>query len=188
MLNHFCSFLPVCLPESSLESLPSALEVLSFSGCMTRSEARFCDFGQEEQLWSHYPTHPSLILREKNYTFIKVIPLHFSLPLLPAIPASCGSAAVQQPGLHALCLNKNEKSRNSISLTKMCPCMESPVMVVSSWRRNSAKKFSFGGQRTYLGAPAKGLKSIIIISSQFRECDVQMTVWSPWQSSHPYSS
>lgn len=50
----FCSFLPACLPASSLESLRSALEVLSFLGCMTRSEAYFYDFGQEEQLWSHY--------------------------------------------------------------------------------------------------------------------------------------
>lgn len=152
MLNHFCSFLPVCLPELSLESLPSALEVLSFSGCMTRSEARFCDFGQEEQLWSHYPTHPSLILREKNYTFIKVIPLHFSLPLLPAIPASCGSAAVQQPGLHALYLNKNEKSHNSISLTKKCPCMESPVMVVSSWRRVCQEIQLWGAKNLFRGS------------------------------------
>lgn len=106
-------------------------------------------------------SQPSLILRENTYSWKLFLyfphisallsPPYFSLPLFPAIPASCGSAAVQQPRLHAPYLNKNKKSCNSISLTKM-PCMESPAIVVSSWRRVCQKIQLWGAKNLFRGS------------------------------------
>lgn len=91
-------------------------------------------------------------------------------------PPSCGSAAVQQPGLFTKRRKKKKKEKETLNFVSpyiKCLCMVTPVLAVSSLEGVCQERQYLGGKQTILWNPALCLKGIIIIStrSERRMCE-----------------